>query len=367
MVPIEEIRETLVALHETPGIGRLTIERLLARSALGDARERCAGDWRDLGLTARQAEAAVEQLGEARMEARRRRWARTGLSFVTALDAAYPDRLRQIADAPWVLYYYGRLELADRPAVAIVGTRLATTYGRRVAAELASDCASAGLTVVSGMAKGIDAAAHFGALQGHASTVAVLGSPADTPYPPENRALYRQIVEGGLVLSETPPDVPLSRALFPLRNRIIAGLTLGVVVVEAAERSGALITADLASSYNRDIFVVPGPVHSPRSRGPLNRLRENSAKPVLDASDILGEYQAYLTAPPFGAPRAEIAPPELTPDEARVYRILTDGPRSIDELAIEAGLTFGLLHAVLLSLQIKRKIHQQPGSVYNAL
>ncbi|MBB6674583.1 DNA-processing protein DprA [Cohnella nanjingensis] len=366
MIPIEEIRETLVALHETPGIGRITIDRLLAISALDGARTRREGDWRELGLTAKQAAAAVENLGEARMEARRRRWARTGLSYVTALDAAYPARLRHIADAPWVLYYYGRLELAARPSVAIVGTRLATAYGRRVAEDLASDCARAGLTVVSGLAKGIDAAAHLGALQGPGSTVAVLGSPADTPYPPENRTLYRQIAEAGLIVSETPPDIPLHPGLFPLRNRIIAGLALGVVVVEAAERSGALITADLAGSYDRDVFVVPGPVTSPRSRGPLLRLRQNSAKPVLDASDILSEYPAYLNGGETAAERAD-SDRELTPEEARVYRILRDGPRSVDELSAEAGLTFGLLHAVLLSLQIKRKIHQQPGSVYNAL
>lgn len=363
---LEQMRDTLAALHETEGVGWETINTIMAKDGLKDAALRRPADWRDMGLSARRAEAIAANLEHSRMERRRARWDRTGLSIVTEMDPHYPDLLRHIYRPPWVLYYIGRLELLARPQVAVVGTRQATIYGKRAAEELSAAFSHAGLAVTSGMAKGIDAAAHGGALRGIGGTIAVLGSPADVVYPPENRMLYRRISEEGLIVSMTPPDVPIHPGMFPMRNRIIAGLSLGVVVVEAASRSGALLTANEAIKENRDVFAVPGPINSPRSRGTLELLRDGAAAQVFEAEDVIKHYRRYL-----GGVRIPEMPsysePELTEQEARIFRLLADGPASAEELCHRSGLTFGLLHAVLISLQIKQRIHQQPGSVYIAL
>ncbi|MDG0812415.1 DNA-processing protein DprA [Cohnella rhizosphaerae] len=224
---LDQMRDTLAALHETEGVGWETINTILAKDGLKDAALRRPGEWRELGLSARRAEAIVASLDSRRMERRRARWEKTGLSIVTEMDPDYPELLRHIYRPPWVLYYIGRLELLARPQVAVVGTRQATIYGKRAAETLSDAFSHAGLAVTSGMAKGIDAAAHAGALRGAGGTVAVLGSPADVVYPPENRMLYRRIAEEGLIVSMTPPDVPIHPGMFPMRNRIIAGLSLG--------------------------------------------------------------------------------------------------------------------------------------------
>ncbi|KIL35276.1 hypothetical protein SD71_14675 [Cohnella kolymensis] len=370
--PTALIRNNLVALHETEGIGWLTIQRIFNAAAMEDAQARREADWRDLGLTPKQIAALMKNLQPDVADSRMTRYERSGIKVLTILDRKYPRRLRQIARAPWVIYYVGRLELAARPSVGIVGTRLATSYGRRVAEDLSAACSAQGLTIVSGLARGIDTAAHVGALNKAGGTVAVLATPVNICYPAENKHLYREIGEKGLLISETPPGTSLHPGLFPLRNRIIAGLSLGVVVVEAAEGSGALITAEDATKANRDIFVVPGPITSPRSRGGMLLLRQG-AKPVLDEEDILEEYRKHLTKSndiqfdPKNILHAGDPLLHLTPDETSIYNILLDQPRSIEELAAESGMTFGLLHSVLLSLLIKRRIHQQPGSVYNVL
>lgn len=369
--------ETLIALHETDGIGHATIRKIIQYAVrcpyplLKHASDLREADWRDMGLLPNQCAAVSASLRPEAVLRRSQRHAAKGISVMTYLDERYSPLLREISDPPWVLYFKGRWELMHREAIAIVGTRLMTAYGRKAAEELAAGCARR-MTVVSGLARGIDTAAHRGALGQPCGTIAVLASPVDHIYPPDNRQLYRDIAERGLLLSETVPDTPLQPWLFPLRNRIIAGLSRGVVVVEAAAKSGALITADLALGYHRDVFIVPGPITSPRSRGALNYFRKG-AHPVLDESDIFQAYSHLL--PEQTVPNLLSASPgerqnpqsDMTSDERAVYAILLDGPRSIDELAAESGMTFGLLHAVLLSLTIKRRIHQQPGSVYNVL
>ncbi|GIO10845.1 DNA processing protein DprA [Cohnella xylanilytica] len=362
--------EAIVAMHETEGIGWITIDRIVRRGGVQGAQRRREADWREYGLYPRQSSKLVEKLRPEAVDASRRRRARKGVSVVTPLDPGYPRLLLEIEQPPWALYYIGRLELADQPSVAIVGTRMATAYGRRVAEDLAAECASGGLTVVSGLAKGIDAAAHAGALHKPAGTVAVLASPADSPYPYENRALYRDIAREGLVLSETPLGTPLHPGQFPLRNRIIAGLSLGTVVVEAAERSGAIITAEHALKMNRDVFVVPGPITSPRSAGALRLFREG-AKPVMDVSDIKKEYP-YLfprvsEPPSAGFGQAAAKRLEMSPAERTVYELLLDRPRTVDELAEERALEDGALHAALLALQMKRIVVQRPGALYALL
>ncbi|CAM3890045.1 DNA-processing protein DprA [Cohnella lubricantis] len=360
------LTEAMIAMHETEGIGWKTIDRIVKGGGVEGAQQRREADWKEFGLYPKQAAKLTARLRPEAVEAARRRRERAGLEAVTALEPEYPHLLTKIADPPWVLYYIGSLELANRPTVAIVGTRMATSYGRRVAEDLAAECARGGLTIVSGLAKGIDTAAHIGALKGPGSTIAVLATPADTPYPYENRALYRDIAGRGLILSETPQGTPLHPGQFPLRNRIIAGLSLGTVVVEAAERSGAMITVDKAIEMNRDVFVVPGPITSPRSKGPLALLR-TGAKPVMGLQDIVKEYPYIFRQgwQPSQAPFAAVDPMEnLSPSEKKVYALLIEEPKTIDELTDAGALEIGELHASLLSLRVKRMVEQRPGSVY---
>ncbi|WP_027084290.1 DNA-processing protein DprA [Cohnella panacarvi] len=370
-------RGLLLALHEAEGVGDLAIchvvqyginHPLRLRSDVGTFRER---DWREMGLAPSQCEAVIASIGPEAHRRRIRRCRDRGIGIMTFLDERYPPLLREIADPPWILYYRGNWELAHKPAVAIVGTRQATAYGRKIAEDLAAGCARR-VTIVSGLARGIDSAAHRGALRGECRTIAVLATPVDVCYPPENQLLYDHIVKDGLILSETPPEAVIHPAKFPMRNRIIAGLSMGVVVVEAARRSGALITADLAIDYDRDVFVVPGPISSPRSSGALEYFRKG-AEPVLDESDIFQAYKHRLpkerrnsrasdkVTEPYSKPRI------LSNDERAIYDLIADQPRSIDELAEQSGMQFGLLQSVLLSLMIKRTIQQQPGSIYKVL
>lgn len=367
-------RELLLALHESEGVGDLAICRIVGygiahpRSLLADTSSLRAGDWREMGLTPAQSESVVASLRPETQQRRIRRYREGGMGIMTFLDDRYPPLLREIADPPWVLYYRGDWEAAHRPAIAIVGTRHATAYGRKAAQDLAAGCARR-LAIVSGLARGIDSAAHQGALKGECGTIAVLATPVDVCYPPENRQLYDNIVNYGLVLSETKPDAQVHPAMFPKRNRIIAGLSMGVIVVEAAGQSGALITADLAIDYDRDVFIVPGPISSPRSKGALEYFRRG-ANPVLDESDIFLAYKHRLPKerPNTGVSDREIESESqarlLSKDEQTIYELLLEQPLSIDELEQQSGMTFGLLQSVLLSLLIKRRINQQPGSIY---
>jgi DNA processing protein len=360
----EKAAETLIALHECEGIGWLTMNKLVKLEGFENAAEWRAGDWRDRGLTPRQAAAAAACLKPEAVEASRKARERAGISAVTIFDPRYPPLLRESVLPPWVLYYMGDLRLAAKTCVSVVGTRTATAYGRRVAEDWAAAWSSAGLAVVSGLARGIDAAAHVGALQGPGGTIAVLAGPLDTPYPPENRGLFRRIVERGLALSEMPLGVQLRRGLFSLRNRIIAGMSAATVIVEAGEGSGALITAAKAAEASREVYVVPGPVTSPRSIGAL-RLLGDGGRALVAPDDLFRDV--HYARHRAGADSAPQPRQPLLPEERRVYDLLLDSPRSIDELLAASGMTFGLLHSVLLSLQIKRLITQQPGSVYTVL
>ena len=212
-----------------------------------------------------------------------------GVGVLCCLDEAYPQALLQDQDCPIILYYYGRTALLNQVSCAIVGSRRATAYGKKMAEEFASAFASAGLCVVSGMAKGIDAAAHEGALSVQGATIAVLGSGPDVPYPNENRKLYGRIREEGLILSEFyPGEKPLSWH-FPLRNRIISGLSRFVLLAEAEARSGALITCDWAAEQGKDVWALPGPISNPYSIGPLRLIKEG-AMMAISPMDILQQY-----------------------------------------------------------------------------
>ena len=287
-----------------------------------------------------------------------------GYSLLTFEDGEYPACLREIGDPPCVLYYAGCAEVLQGPAVAIVGTRRPSPYGRAVAERLAEDLASRGVVVVSGLAVGIDSSAHWGALKG-GQTVAVLGSGLESLYPKENRKLMEKITERGAVVSEFPLGTEPFAGNFPRRNRIISGLAQAVVVVEAAEKSGSLITSGFALDQGRDVMAVPGNVTSDVSRG-TNRLIKEGAKLIEDWEDIAEELPSPLCEKLLAQKEGETQPlPLLNDEEAAVYKLLkTDEFIHIDELLERSSLSVSELLVLLLNLEIKGLITQSPGKCY---
>lgn len=276
----------------------------------------------------------------------------------------YPAPLTVIATAPPLLYVKGTLEPHDEQAVAIVGSRACTSYGKRVAERLGHDLARAGWTIVSGLARGIDGAAHRGALQAGGRTLAVMACGLSRVYPPEHKDLAAAVAASGALISEAPMRMGPLAELFPPRNRIISGLSRAVVIVEAADKSGALITARLAAEQGRECFAVPGPVDSPASAGSLHLLRQG-AKLVRNADDILEDLQA-LPALALGTslPPAPAGPPtNLDETQRRIWDAL-DERRTVDELSRQMQLTLGELSRHLMTLELKKAIRRLPGNWY---
>jgi DNA processing protein len=290
--------------------------------------------------------------------------------IITIDDTEYPNLLRNIHEPPWVLYAIGRLDLLHRHSVSIVGTRTPTAYGRHLTKELAIGFAQRGLTVVSGLARGIDGVAHEASVTLEGSTIAVLGTPLDRIYPPQHASLFRQIAAVGLLLTEVPLGMAFHPGLFPLRNRIIAGLSAGTVVIEAAARSGSLITAEQAFAFDRELFALPGPVTSPKSAGTNQLLADRKANAILSVEDWFKQLP-YTTNASEGSQHlsqtAVNSAEELTGNAKLVYDLLLDHPCTADELHEVTGIPLGLLHAVLINLCITRRIHQQNGSTYSII
>lgn len=284
-----------------------------------------------------------------------------GNRLLTLADAEYPQRLLDAADPPLLLYLKGRPELLNRPLLAMVGSRNATAQGERDAEAFARTLGEAGLGIVSGLALGIDAAAHRGALGSAAGTVAVIGTGADRLYPARNQGLARSIAEQGAVISEFPLGTPAMAHNFPRRNRIIAGLALGCLVVEAAPRSGSLITARLAAEAGREVFAIPGSIHSPMSRG-CHQLIRQGAKLVETAADILEELRWETR--PATLTLAEDKAESAASDETRVLASLGDAPCTLDTLSVRSGLTPGALLAILLPMELAGRVAQLPGGLY---
>ncbi len=286
--------------------------------------------------------------------------AQPGNHLLTLADAAYPPALLTTPDPPVLFYAKGNLDLLNRPAFAIVGSRNATKQGEANAAAFASALAGAGLTIVSGLAAGIDAAAHRGALKEKASTIAVIGTGIDRIYPASNAALAREIAEHGVIVSEFPLGTPPIAANFPRRNRLIAGLTRGCLVVEAARQSGSLITARLAAEAGRDVFAIPGSIHSPQSKG-CHALIQQGAKLVESAQDILEELRWEHVVNPAGLPAVKEA--ETDP----VLIALGRDPCDLDTLAARSGLPADALLAQLFTLEMEGRVAQLPGGRYQRL
>ena len=289
-----------------------------------------------------------------------------GARYLHMGEADYPKALAAAEDAPPVLLVIGEAHLLARPAVAVVGARNASTNGRRMAREIATGLAADGMIVVSGMARGIDAAAHEGALEG--GTAAVLAGGPDVVYPEENRGLYDEILERGVILAELPPGLVPQARHFPRRNRVISGLSLGVVVVEAAVRSGSLITARLANEQGREVMAVPGSPLDPRCRG-TNDLIRKGATMVENAGDVLAALEAMrreeLTEPAAGGYSGATPQEEPVSDDVkrRIVEALGHTPAPVDTIIRDLRLSAQAVLTVLLELELAGRIERQPGNM----
>jgi DNA processing protein len=282
-------------------------------------------------------------------------------------DPFYPPALAGTPDAPPLLYYRGTLTEADKRAVGIVGSRRCSTYGRRVTEQVAGGLVRAGYTIVSGLALGIDGAAHSGALKAGGRTIAVLANGLASIYPPEHVDLAREVQRSGCLLSETPMAIAPQAGMFHARNRIISGLSQAVIIVEAGERSGAQITASHAANQGREVFALPGNVDSPYSAGTLRLLRDG-ARLVRHADDILEDLAGIApigmpaAAPP--PPVAAAPPPQLDGDHQRIWEFLADGPRHVDDLVRGLALPVTQLQSMLMMLEMKKAVRRLPGNQY---
>ncbi|MWV43561.1 DNA-protecting protein DprA [Paenibacillus sp. HJL G12] len=371
-----DIRWLLIALHETKGVGRKSISRMISDGLLTEEMMEWGNrEWEAQGFQVEISKRLVQNLSEtALLMKQKEKECDPAVQTLTLLDQDYPAMLKESPDPPHVLYARGNIGLFSSPAIAMVGTRVPTAYGKKMGEMLARGLCEEGLTVISGLARGIDSICHEAALLCGGGTIAVMATGMDIVYPPENRSLFIRMAKDGLVITEYPPGTKPHPGLFPQRNRIIAGLSLGTLVVEADERSGSLITADAALDAGRDVFAVPGQVTSPKSRGALHLIRQG-AKMVCEAADILEEYDSWL---PKGLKNTynrerqvqEASPCKeghLTTDELRLYHILEQGPFTLDELLQHSRWDFGHLHSVLLSLIIKKQITQLPGAIYKTI
>lgn len=294
---------------------------------------------------------------------------RAGACLVTILGSDYPPLLRQIPDPPAALFTLGDVSLLASPQLAMVGSRNPSVEGRRNAEEFATYLAKCGLTITSGMALGIDAASHRGALKAGGRTVAVWGTGLDKTYPPRNRDLAEEIAAKGLVVSEFPPGTPPLPIHFPRRNRLISGLSVGTLVVEAASRSGSLITARTASEQGREVFAIPGSIHNPMARG-CHRLLREGAKLVETAGDILEELAPLLgiQAPIEAAEIKADTPAQAAPEDPE-YKLLLNSldyaPTSVDSLVERTGLTPDVVSSMLLMLELQGQVEASPGGRYS--
>jgi DNA processing protein len=362
-------REALVALNMIEHVGSVRVRQLLeffgeAPAILKASRSQLL-KVRGIGEDTAEAIAAWESSVDLNAELKRVQ--EFGGHVLVQSDTNYPELLRQIYDPPIVLYVKGRLGPKDKNAVAMVGSRQTTHYGLEVARKLAYQLAYVGVTVVSGGARGIDTAAHQGALTAKGRTIAVLGTGINIVFPSENADLFERISANGAVITQFPFHRAADKQSFPIRNRIVAGMTLGTVVVEAHLSSGALITSNFATEYGRQVFAVPGRIDSPRSKG-CHELIKKGAKLCESAEDILSEFEYLFPATnrPAAPNETGVLPAiELSETEQKVYDLLqVKDETSIDEVIRHSGLPSSTVSVALLGLEMKRLIKQLPGKLF---
>lgn len=349
-----------IGFNMVPGIGPKRFESLVKHfgsvSAAWHAR---AGELRAAGLDSRSLESFLAARSRLDLDAEVERCEEAGIAVLTWDDAGYPALLRQIYDPPFVLYVRGELLPADEWAIAVVGTRRASAYGREATRRLAGDLAANGVTIVSGLASGIDSHAHRVALEAGGRTIAVLAHGLDQVYPPQNRSLAARILENGALVSEFALGTPPEGRNFPARNRIISGLSLGTLVVEAGTRSGALITAEFAAEQGRDVFAVPGNIFAAGAAG-TNRLLQMGAKVALGVEDILEELNLTMIGA-FQQAREIVPENEM---ESRLLQHLSDDPLHVDELGQVAGMAISEVTSALALMELKGMVRQVGGMNY---
>lgn len=373
-MPGNHLHEWLT-LNMMPGLGSTAIRRLVEH--FGDPARVLAADRQALaGVQGLRRDAldsfSAENLRTAAAEATTELEAlqKTDIAVITFADARYPELLRKIHNPPVLLYVKGEPELLDCAGLAIVGSRAATSYGRRVAARMAFELSRKGLTIISGLALGIDTEAHLGALAAGGPTIAVLGCGLDLVYPQDNRELFENISRAGALVSEYPLGTKPDAFRFPARNRIISGLSLGVVIVEAARQSGSLITAEHALEQGREVFAVPGQVDSVKSTG-THKLLQQGAKLVMNINDIFEELPLLPLATKSEAPvlpgRKAAARPAiaaLLPAEKKILSLLEVYPKNIDEIVVSTGFPAQQVNELLLLLELKGLVEALPGKCY---
>lgn len=352
--------EASIALNMVPGVGPVRLRRLLQvfetpeRVLLGRPGELRQVD----GVGAEVAEAIVSWEKHVDLPAELARIRDFGARVITQASPEYPPALKEITNPPIILYVWGELTERDHQAIGVVGSRKTSHYGLECAKKLSYQLAYAGLTVVSGLARGIDTAAHQGALAAQGRTVAVIGSGLMDLYPPENQALAEKIAASGAVVSEFPMTFPPSPQTFPYRNRIVAGWGSGLLVVEAGQKSGALITAGQALEHGRLVYAVPGQIDKPTSFG-SNHLIQQGAKLVMSASDILDDLNSLFPE----QRQKDLAPKAstLSPDEQSVLATIETSETPLDLIVTKSGLPMGKVSSTLLALEMKRRVKQLPG------
>ena len=344
------VRQLIEHFGEAPAILGATRSQLLKVRGIGEEVAESISKW----------ETTIDLPGELK------RIQDYGCHILIQDDENYPELLKQIYDPPIVLYVKGELTAKDKNAVAMVGSRMTTHYGIEVARKLAYQLAYIGVTVVSGGARGIDTAVHQGALSGKGRTVAVLGTGINIIFPTENAELFQRISENGAIITQFPFNRKADKQSFPIRNRIVAGMTLGTVVVEANLTSGALITANMAVEYGRQVFAVPGRIDSPRSKG-CHELIKKGAKLCEGAEDILSEFEYLFPTSnrPAGASETGVLPGiTLSENEQKIYDALSKEESSTDEVIRRCGLPSSTVSVALLGLEMKRLIRQLPGKMF---
>ena len=345
------------------GIGAVRMQALIQHFGdLAEAWQAAPIELARAGLSLKLIERIVQARQNVDLE---KLWAKIesqGIKVLTWEDETYPQRLKEIEQPPPVLYLRGEYLPDDLFAVAVVGTRRVTAYGRQITEELAAFLAANGITVISGLARGVDAIAHQTSLKAGGRTIGVLGSGVDKIYPPEHRALAEKMIERGAIISDYPPGTPPEASNFPPRNRIVSGLSLAVVVVEAGETSGALITAEFAAEQGREVFAVPGSILAPQSKG-TNKLIQNGALPLLSVNDLM---QA-LDLTRMGEQKAarKIIPGDET--EARLMNVLADEPLHVDEIRNQTELPIEKVTATLALMELKGMVRQVGGMNYVAV